>query len=220
MKLRTLALGSAASIALLAGSAFAADLPVRSAAPAPVVYAPVFTWTGFYVGLNAGIVNSNVELFRGFDVDSNAGTIGVRGGYDAQFGSFVIGALVDLDYSNMSFQPFIGGPSVDARFILGANLRLGFLVTPATLVYATGGYTYADVDTGVFNFGSHADGWNVGLGVEHRFTANWSGFVEYRYHQLDVNVPAGASGDVEAHTVKVGVNYRFGGAAAPVVARY
>ncbi len=61
MKLRSLALGSVAAISLVAGGAMAADLPVRSAAPAPVYAAPIFTWTGFYVGLNAGWVGFKSE---------------------------------------------------------------------------------------------------------------------------------------------------------------
>ena len=37
------------------GLAAAADLPTSKGAPvAPAVYAPAFTWTGFYIGLNAG----------------------------------------------------------------------------------------------------------------------------------------------------------------------
>jgi outer membrane immunogenic protein len=48
--MRTLLLGAVASVALLAGPAMAADLPVK--APPIVPAAP--SWTGFYVGLNAG----------------------------------------------------------------------------------------------------------------------------------------------------------------------
>ena len=61
MTIRSLALGSIASFALLAGGAFAADLPVRGPAPAPVAYAPVFSWSGVYVGVNAGYAGDKFE---------------------------------------------------------------------------------------------------------------------------------------------------------------
>jgi outer membrane immunogenic protein len=48
--MRTLLLGAVASVALLAGPAIAADLPMKARPIAPI--AP--SWTGFYVGLNAG----------------------------------------------------------------------------------------------------------------------------------------------------------------------
>jgi outer membrane immunogenic protein len=50
--MRKLLLASAA-VLLAGGTASAADLPSRKTAPVAPVYAPVFTWTGFYAGLNA-----------------------------------------------------------------------------------------------------------------------------------------------------------------------
>jgi hypothetical protein len=48
--------------ALTAAGAFAAqaaDLPTKKEAPAPVFVPPPFTWTGFYIGLNAGGIISS-----------------------------------------------------------------------------------------------------------------------------------------------------------------
>jgi outer membrane immunogenic protein len=54
MKFRLIA--SAAFIALFGGSAIAADLAVKAPPPPP---APIWSWTGWYVGLNVGGVWSN-----------------------------------------------------------------------------------------------------------------------------------------------------------------
>src|SRR3954463_5026811 len=49
-----LALTSATLLTGFAGFAAAADIPARRSYSAPAMVAPVYNWTGFYAGLNAG----------------------------------------------------------------------------------------------------------------------------------------------------------------------
>ncbi|MDP2357761.1 MAG: hypothetical protein Q8M31_17085 [Beijerinckiaceae bacterium] len=64
-------LGTAAALSLSAATALAADLPVRmpASAPASVYAAPVFTWSGFYVGVNAGWARGGRGFNHGFAND-------------------------------------------------------------------------------------------------------------------------------------------------------
>ena len=62
MSFRTSLLISAVAAVMVTGTAFAADLPSRTTAPAaPYIPPPppVFTWTGFYIGANAGVAFGN-----------------------------------------------------------------------------------------------------------------------------------------------------------------
>jgi outer membrane immunogenic protein len=115
-------MGSAAAALTVAGAfaAQAADLPTRKEAPAPVFIPPPFTWTGFYVGVNAGGIwsnggNANTTLFaQGFPFlttdwpngsigSSNSGFIGGgQAGYNWQTGSFVLGVETDFDGTTAS----------------------------------------------------------------------------------------------------------------------
>src|SRR5271166_3101218 len=63
-------MGAAAAAMTVAGAfaAQAADLPTRKEAPAPIFVPPPFSWTGFYIGGNAGGIwssggNSNTTLY-------------------------------------------------------------------------------------------------------------------------------------------------------------
>ena len=104
-------------IAGFAAGATAADLPSRQPVMAAI---PIFTWTGFYVGVNAGFgFNTNDEdVFVpgiGFVGSNNDGGFvgGAQIGYNYQIGQLVIGVKTDLQYADL------GGSSDNAFFVGG-----------------------------------------------------------------------------------------------------
>jgi outer membrane immunogenic protein len=65
--MKRLLLGAAATAVLAMSGASAADLPTAKYTPEqPVVYVPAFTWTGFYVGVNAGYAWTDNEASYSF----------------------------------------------------------------------------------------------------------------------------------------------------------
>jgi outer membrane immunogenic protein len=121
MKTRLLGLLAATALTTAGiSAASAADLPSR-AAPAPVFApVPVFTWTGFYAGVNAGWGWNNGDdatsvavPAEAVGVGSVAGTItfedddddgfvgGGQIGYNYQFGTFVVGVEADLQWADL-----------------------------------------------------------------------------------------------------------------------
>ncbi|MHB2209969.1 outer membrane protein [Methylobacterium sp. CM6257] len=110
----------------LAGSAFAADLPRRAAPPPVFTPVPVFTWTGFYAGFNAGY---------GFDASSNRanGFVQTAGSPIAitPAGAFVPAVLTpgsSILYSRNSNEGFSGGGQIGYNWQLtpGSGAVIGF----------------------------------------------------------------------------------------------
>lgn len=244
--------GTAATV-LAASAASAADLPARAAPPPIIAAAPIFTWTGFYVGVNAGYgwnTNSNSTVFVpgvGF-VDNGGGSDGgfVGGGqigYNYQIGSFVIGAEADIQWADIGgndnglFVPGVGfvannNGSFDWFGTVRARVGVAF---DRFLVYATGGFAYANggnnggcivgnVAVACGNGGDNT-GWTVGGGVEWALPVNWFGSsavtfgVEGLYVNLDQgnnnavfnNVAfANGSDNLEFGVVRAKLNFKFG----------
>jgi outer membrane immunogenic protein len=224
--MKKILLSSVALLGLTAG-AMAADLPSRRA-PAPVIAAvPVFTWTGFYVGVNAGYGWNNndvsVTLPSGatFTSDDEGGFVGgAQVGYNYQIGSLVLGIEADLQYADLGGEVvipgFVGFDDGDNYFGT-VRARVGVAFDRA-LVYATGGFAYGDVGGG---FGSDANGgWTLGGGVEYAFTNNLTAKVEGLYVNLErdnnnfvVGLPAGtliSNDNSEFAVVRAGLNFKFG----------
>jgi outer membrane immunogenic protein len=205
-----------ASVALFgfAGAASAADLPARAAPPAPVIAAvPVFTWTGFYVGVNAGYGwNTNDSfVFNGvrFDLDDEGGFVGgAQAGYNYQIGSFVVGLEGDIQYADFGGDDrfdFDGDGILDDDFNnsdwFGTVRARAGVAFDRALIYATGGFAFAD----------DASGWTVGGGLEYAFTNNLSAKIEGLYVNLDQDDNfLDINDDAEFGVVRAGLNFRFG----------
>lgn len=108
--------------------------------------------------------------------------------------------------------------------------RVGYAVD-RTLFYATGGWAFGRVNNcecarnvlgTTFKSDTTANGYVVGGGVEYAFAPNWSAKLEYQYINLGKNDPVNAGGthlssfvgttvhDDAFHTVRIGLNYKFG----------
>jgi outer membrane immunogenic protein len=160
-----LGIGLLASVAAGAGSALAADLPVRPPpAVAPVTCCAVPDWAGFYLGIHGGggwghtsfeRSQTFIEIDEEFPVtlppnaSPKGGVFGFQFGHNWQWGP-VVGGL-EIDYSGADikesttfFSPFLG-PTVpftrDIKIdaLASARGRLGYLILPNWLLYGTAG---------------------------------------------------------------------------------
>jgi len=167
-KLNKLLSSAAVLVAFVAvGSAEAADLPVKAPpmAAAPVVY----SWTGFYLGVDGGygwssqgsdIVTTNLANAKFLESQGFAvagGFYGGQVGYDQQFGNVVLGVEADIQKSFIddAFQttivasggnPFAVQASQNISYFGTVRGRLGYAFGPL-LAYGTGGLAYGKVTT-------------------------------------------------------------------------
>ncbi|HUI21129.1 MAG TPA: outer membrane protein [Methylocella sp.] len=168
--IRKLLLASVGAIALSGSAALAADLPSRAPPPAYIPPAPIFTWTGIYVGGQIGYAwSSGNNNFNGFDpffpgtpylVSSVGGTPngvigGANVGYNYQINQWVLGIEGDVNgtsLSNTAVAAFPDGTSLSVHStsdIQGSiRGRLG-VAWDRALIYATGGVAFGGFNTDV-----------------------------------------------------------------------
>lgn len=167
------ALLAVAGLSMLTGTAYAADLPVRTDPPPPVIAPPVFTWTGFYVGVNAGYAWGDNQMgirVPGVNINAAATTLaravgrnshsvdgfllGLTAGYNVQVNSVVVGIEGDINYFDASGSRrttrTIGGQSARVTDRTTADwfgtLRGRFgIAMDRTLLYVTGGLAFSDI---------------------------------------------------------------------------
>jgi outer membrane immunogenic protein len=243
-------LASIAFAALVAGPALAADMraPAYKAPPAPP--APIYTWTGCYIGGNVGWARSETKVRVNGVEDGSLSSDGFAGGgqigCDYQFASnWVVGIrglvdATDFNHHHLStIVPFVGDTFHDrGRWFATVTGRLGFLVAPSFLIYGIGGWGWVDnrfdvvtpAGTVLTTSSSNSrNGADAGVGGEWMFAPGWSLWAEWdhiflknRDFLITTAGPVVNTVNVrrDFDKVLVGINWRFGGVGGPVRAAY
>jgi outer membrane immunogenic protein len=209
------------SIAGFAGAAHGADLASPTYSKAPVVVAPVYDWSGFYIGLNGGGGSSRecltVTGVAGAAVfpnsegchDATGGLVGGQVGYRWQAANWVFGVEAQGDWADLTGSspslaaiiPFTNQTKVDGIGLFTGQVGYAW---NNVLLYVKGGAAVTDnkyrsffTATGVqFNQASDTRwGAAAGAGLEFGFAPNWSVAVEYDHLFMgnpNVTFPASA----------------------------
>jgi outer membrane immunogenic protein len=206
-------LAGAALLALTAAApVFAADLAVK--AP-PNVPAPVFSWTGCFVGAHVGgairedRITGSLGKSASFDTGGFVG--GGQIGCDYQFaGGWVVGAEGRAAWTSLkstnagSVVFFATGATVPSQrttnneYLASATARLGYSFADRWLVFVRGGAAWTNEkidDAFIRPDGLAVDprgsdtrtGWTVGAGVDWAFAPHWSATLEYNYYDFGNN---------------------------------
>ena len=179
----------------------------------------------------APFTGPHIEGIVGYDdVSEGKGNLmdGGNAGYDFQLGRVIAGIegeYADSDVKGSASDLITTGDSfslnTDRDLYVGA--RLGFAISPTTMIYAKGGYTNAKFEGRfndglgtIYNTGVTTDGYRLGAGVEQKFNLfGPSGFIkaEYRYSNYK-NIDIGEDDfdletDFDRHQAVVGVGVRF-----------
>jgi outer membrane immunogenic protein len=185
----------------IANSSFAADLAVK--APPPI--APVFSWTGCYIGAHLGGAWGDEtvavpSLLPGISVTGHTSGFlgGAQGGCNYQFGGNWLvgfeaegsGADIKGDTTQTIFA-ITGTAHARTDWVASATGRLGW-TWDRLLVYGKGGAAWAGNQYSVFipvfaeqeTASETRPGWTVGGGVEWAFLNNWSVKAEYDYYDF------------------------------------
>jgi outer membrane immunogenic protein len=229
-------------LSAVSGSALAADMSQPGPAPvytkAPMIM-PTYSWTGCYVGGNAGgvwattnwtiaangqaITNQNISSFLG----------GGQVGCNYQISTWVFGVQGDYDWTNANtatadMAAVALTDHTNIKSLASVTGRVGY-AWDRFLGYVKGGgaweketYSTTVNVTGVtFSTASETrTGWTIGVGGEYGFTDWLTGFAEYDYYGFGTTtntfttmagVPQVANIKETQSVAKAGLNFKFGG---------
>ncbi len=197
----------------------------------------VYSYTGYPYDTNFGF--NEAGAFGGLNL-----------GYNLQFNQLVVGLQAEYNFAGITGNTIafpLNTVTSSIRQFGSIDARVGWAFD-RLLVYAIGGFAYGDIRNSISfpislgaayasdrNYGANEYGWDVGGGVEYAFADNWTARAEYRYYNWDsksfydflnygqivgVGYFPGHSTTENLQTGRIGLTYKFGAPAAPVVAKY
>ena len=176
--------------AAMTGSVVAADMPVMR--ESTVIPVPVYSWSGFYVGLHGGGGFGDVNFIKtGADLDNHTidgGLVGGHIGYNWQMSSsWLLGVEASGTWSGVKktvFGPFDGllndRWTTEVKWLATVTPRIGVTISN-WMWYLKGGVAFAEIDhhlessIGPVSFETSGTqvGWTVGFGGELLLAGNW-----------------------------------------------
>jgi outer membrane immunogenic protein len=184
-------------------SAYAADMPVKAPAYKAPAYAPLYNWSGCYLGADVGgtwnrvAVNVPAYPFPDHTTTTSSVSGGALAGCNYMFSNrVVLGIEGDYSWMNLNATALSGNGGTELfttqyNASASARGRLGYSpeAMPNSLWYVTGGWAWARLNNSFYtplaggtNSGS-ATGWVVGGGVEWALTPAWIVGLEYLHSQ-------------------------------------
>ncbi len=189
-----------AALPLGAGAAFAGGL-TDPVVEEPIAAPPVIQsradgdWTGAYGGVSLGYGDASVGT-----TDGNGMLYGVRGGYDFDFGTWVLGAGLDYDKAEIDLDAGAGTIDDVTRLRVRAGADLGQF-----LVYGTLGAAHASATVGGTDLSD--TGFFGGVGADYKLSDTWTVGAEVLGHKFNDFDNAGV--DVDVTTIGVNTALRF-----------
>lgn len=178
-------------------------------------------WTGFYLGgalgygFGDGRTDGNIGNLS-FDQSGALGTI--LAGYNWQLGSAVLGLEADIGTGGLSSSTpaLLGTLKTELNAMGSFRARAGVLMTPALMLYATGGLAWANMDIGYAGLEHKSNtfiGYQIGAGSELMISRNVTLRLEYIYTDLqrETLTHSGQANafDPDFHTVRAGISLKF-----------
>ncbi len=189
--------------------------------PPPDIRDSIYDWSGGYLGglLSFVFIDNQYLPIGAADPDlSGDGYLGgIYAGYNYQTGNLVMGIEGDVLFGEVDPRNIIDQVDQDVDFMATVRARLGF-AHDRTMAYVTGGVAWLDSEISLPAFGESASnthfGYVVGGGLEHAWTDNFVGRIEYLFADFEDETYTYTPGQIltgidEVHSVRFGGAWKF-----------